>query len=105
MRNRVFVRSATVLITAFGWWGSVLIAQAPSGTRSFDPKTTSTDAAIKAAADTAKAAEEARKTFRAPKTAWGEPDLRGYFLNLSYTPLERPRELGDKAFYTPEEAL
>jgi hypothetical protein len=31
--------------------------------------------------------------------------LRGYFLNLSYTPLERPKELGNKALYTPEEAL
>ena len=105
MRNRIFVRSAAVLILAFGWWASVLIAQAPSGTKSFDPKITNTDAAIKAAADAAKAAEEARKTFRPPKTPWGDPDLRGYFLNLSYTPLERPKELGDKAFYTPDEAL
>ena len=85
--------------------GSVLIAQAPSGTKSFDPKTTNTDAAIKAAAEATRAAEEARKNFRPPKTPWGEPDVRGYFLNLSYTPLERPKELGDKALYTPEEAL
>jgi hypothetical protein len=105
MRNRIFVRSAAVLIMTFGWWGSLLIAQAPSGTKSFDPKTTSTEAAIKAAAETTRAAEEARKNFKAPKTPWGDPDLRGYFLNLSYTPLERPRELGDKAFYTPDEAL
>src|SRR4030095_3415839 len=104
MRNR-FLRTAGVLIMAFGWYGPGLVAQAPSGTRSFDPKTTNTDAAIKAAAETTRAAEEARKSFKAPKTPWGEPDLRGYFLNLSYTPLERPRELGDKAFYTPEEAL
>ena len=59
MRNRMFVRSAAVLITAFGWWASVLVAQTPSGTKSFDPKTTNTDAAIKAAADAAKAAEAA----------------------------------------------
>lgn len=70
-----------------------------------DPKTTNTDAAIKAAAEATRAAEEARKNFRPPKTPWGEPDVRGYFLNLSYTPLERPKELGDKALYTPEEAL
>jgi hypothetical protein len=101
----MFVRSAGVLIMAFGWWGSVLIAQAPSGTRSFDPKTTNTDAAIKAAAEAAKAAETARKNFTSPKTPWGDPDLRGYFLNLSYTPLERPKELADKPFYTEQEAL
>src|SRR3981081_710338 len=102
MRNRMFVASAAVLIMAFGWWGSVLIAQAPSGTKSFDPKITNTDAAIKAAAETTKAAEEARKTFKAPKTPWGDPDLRGYFLNLSYTPLERPRELGAKDLSTAQ---
>jgi len=104
MRNR-FLWTAAVLIMAFGWYGPALVAQAPSGTKSFDPKTTNTDAAIKAAAETTRAAEEARKTFKAPKTSWGEPDLRGYYLNLSYTPLERPKELGDKAFYTPDEAL
>src|SRR5678816_2584377 len=93
MRSRVNVRSAAILILAFGWYAAALIAQAPSGTKSFDPKTTNTDAAIKAAAETTKAAEEAQKTFKAPKTPWGEPDLRGYYLNLSYTPLERPLSL------------
>ena len=104
MRMRILVPLGALVIAVLAW-GPVIIAQAPSGTKSFDPKTTNTDAAIKAAAATTRAAEEARKTFKAPKTTWGEPDLRGYFLNLSYTPLERPRELGDKAFYTPEEAL
>src|ERR1041384_131391 len=105
MRSCVIVRSAAILILTFGWYASALIAQAPSGTKTFDPKTTNTDAAIKAAAEATKAAEEARKTFKAPKTPWGDPDLRGYYLNLSYTPLERPKELGDKALYTPDEAL
>ena len=49
--------------------------------------------------------EAARRNFTAPKTPWGDPDLRGYFLNLSYTPLERPKELADKALYTEQEAL
>src|SRR5262247_2617425 len=104
MRNR-FLRTAAVLIMAFGSYGPRLVAQAPSGTKSCDPKTTNTDSAIKAAAETTRAAEEARTTFKAPKTSGGEPDLRGYYLNRSYTPLERPKELGDKAFYTPDEAL
>jgi hypothetical protein len=105
MRYRIFVRAAAVLIMAFGSWAAVLIAQAPSGTKSFDPKTTNTDAAIKAAAETTKAMEAARRNFTAPKTPWGDPDLRGYYLNLSYTPLERPKELAGKAFYTEQEAL
>ena len=37
-------------------------------------------------------------------TADGQPDLRGYWTNDSYAPLERPEALGDKEFYTPEEA-
>ena len=40
-----------------------------------------------------------------PRTAWGTPDLQGYWLNVSYTPRERPEELGDKALYTVEEAV
>jgi hypothetical protein len=83
----------------------VLVAQAPSGTRSFDATTTNTEAAIKAAADAAKAAAEARANWTPPRTPWGDPDLRGYWLSLSYTPLERPAELANKPFYTEEEAL
>ena len=45
MRNAILVRAAVVLTMAFGC-ASVLVAQAPSGTKSFDPKTTNTDAAI-----------------------------------------------------------
>src|SRR5258705_7747431 len=72
MRTRMLVPLAAVIMAA-GWWGSVLIAQAPSGTKSFDPRITNTDAAIKAAADTTKAAEDARRDFKAPKTPWGDP--------------------------------
>ena len=39
-----------------------------------------------------------------PRTSWGDPDLRGYWLSLSYTPLERPEGV-TKALYTPEEAI
>jgi hypothetical protein len=40
-----------------------------------------------------------------PRTSWGDPDLQGYWLGVSYTPLERPDELGDTALYTIEEAI
>ena len=41
--------------------------------------------------------------YKAPRTAWGVPDLQGYYLNRTTTPLERPANLGAKEFYTPEE--
>jgi hypothetical protein len=39
-----------------------------------------------------------------PRTADGQPDLRGHWTNDTYTPLERPAELGDQQSFTPEEA-
>lgn len=38
-----------------------------------------------------------------PRTADGHPDLQGFWTNASFTPLERPEELADKAFYTDQE--
>ena len=38
------------------------------------------------------------------QTAWGDPDLQGVWDYRTLTPLERPEELGDKAFLTEEEA-
>ena len=40
-----------------------------------------------------------------PRTPWGDPDLQGYWLNVSYTPLERPDDLAGKPLYTIEEAI
>ena len=38
------------------------------------------------------------------RTADGQPNLQGYWINNTVTPLQRPKDLGDKAFFTPEEA-
>ena len=38
-----------------------------------------------------------------PRTAWGAPNLQGVWDFRTLTPLERPRDLGDKAFLTAEE--
>lgn len=105
MRNRVLAPvSVVTLIVLVMLWAPVLVAQAPSGTRTFDETVTSTDAAIKAAVEAAKAAA-APANWTPPRTPWGDPDLRGYYLSLSYTPLERPKELAGKPFYTEAEAI
>ncbi len=40
----------------------------------------------------------------APRTAWGDPDLGGVWDYWTFTPLERPEELADRATLTVEEA-
>ncbi|HEX7079626.1 MAG TPA: hypothetical protein VF329_01255 [Gammaproteobacteria bacterium] len=47
--------------------------------------------------------EAAAQSWQVPRTPDGQPDLQGYWTNASFTPLERPEELGNKAFYTDEE--
>ena len=36
-------------------------------------------------------------------TPWGDPDLQGLWTNETRTPMERPVELGNKAFFTEED--
>ena len=40
----------------------------------------------------------------APRTPWGDPDLQGVWDYWTFTPLERPRDLADRAELTLEEA-
>src|SRR5215470_10790759 len=44
------------------------------------------------------------RTYTATKTSDGKPDLQGVWTNVTVTPLERPQNLADKAFFTPVEA-
>ena len=41
--------------------------------------------------------------WTAPRTPWGDPDLQGLWNNATTTPLQRPAELGGKAFLTDVE--
>jgi hypothetical protein len=53
-----------------------------------------------AAKDTAKTP----KNWALPRTADGQPDFQGYWSNATFVPLERPKDLGAKEFYTGAEA-
>jgi hypothetical protein len=54
-------------------------------------------------AATAVAAQQPR-AYTPPRTADGQPDLQGVWINPTITPFERPANLGEKAFLTPQEA-
>jgi hypothetical protein len=42
--------------------------------------------------------------WKAPRLADGHPDIQGIWTNKTITPFERPADLGDKEFFTAEEA-
>ena len=48
--------------------------------------------------------KSASKPGTAPRTAWGDPDLRGVWTGSSITPLERPEEFAGREFLTEAEA-
>lgn len=56
-----------------------------------------------ARAQAPKAAGTAKK-WTSPHTPWGDPDLQGIWNNATITPIERPKELGEKAFLTDSQA-
>jgi len=106
MRTRALVPfGAVIFVMVLAVWAPALVAQAPSGTKSFDATVTSTEAAINAAAEAAKDAAASAANWTPPRTPWGDPDLSGYYLLATYTPLERPKELAAKPFYTEQEAV
>src|SRR5215831_6078905 len=50
-------------------------------------------------------APAAAKTWTGPKTPWGDPDIQGTWTSDDCigTPMNRPANLGNKAFYTEQE--
>ena len=87
MSHRLFASTAAAVSALV-----VLVAQTPASGQT-------APAATKAANGTA----GAKKTWTPPHTPDGHPDLQGYWTNNTLTPLERPKELGAKEFYTEAE--
>jgi hypothetical protein len=95
---------AVALVMVVGWSAPAVRAQAPSGTKKFDATVVDPQAAIKAAAAAFKLGQP-DPNFTTKKTAWGDPDISGFFLVATYSPLQRPERLKDRAFFTEQEAI
>ncbi len=70
-----------------GSLAAVLLALAPAAAQTAKPKT----------------APAVKATWTPPRTPDGHPDLQGVWTNNSVTPLQRPKELAGKEFYSEEE--
>ena len=84
MRDRLLACSAALaVVLAVALWAPVFVAaQSPS----------------------AAAAKTVAKSWTAPRTPDGQPDLQGYWTSLSFTPMERPAKYGTREFLTDAEA-
>jgi hypothetical protein len=96
---RITVVMVTLVIIAS--WTAIVHTQ--SGGK-VDQKVTDPQAAIKAAAAAFKQAKPL-DNFAPKKTPWGDPDVSGTYLTATYTPLQRPARLKDKALFTEDEAI
>jgi hypothetical protein len=77
---------STAVLAAFGM--VVLLAPAPAAGQALSP-------AVKAATT--------GKAYTPPRTPDGVPDLQGVWTNNTVTPMQRPKELAGKEFYTEAE--
>jgi len=61
------------------------------------------DAPLGAQGPAASAGSAQAAAWRAPRTAWGHPDLQGVWTNSTTTPLERPKEKGQQEVLSDSE--
>ena len=96
MHNRFFVslRAVSLVMAAMVCASVLVVAQQPAS-----------DGNARLAASVWDPAAPPPSGWTAPRTSWGDPDLQGFWLVLSYTPLERPAALAGKPLYTTEEAV
>ena len=103
MKQRVLttslgVTALAVALTAISWAPVPVAAQVTKAAAT--PAAKSAQAATPVAP---KPAAPAKRAWTVPRTPEGVPDLQGYWTNNSYTPLERPKEVATREFYTLEE--
>jgi hypothetical protein len=95
MSNRLRISSSTLrfVLVAVLLAPAFVVAQTPSAAPAKQATTTA-----------AKSTKAKAETWALEHTPDGQPDLQGVWSNATLTPLERPRELGDKQYFTEAEA-
>jgi hypothetical protein len=94
----------TVTLVIIAFCVATGLAQTQSRGTKLAPTVVDPQAAIKAAGAAFKQAKPI-PNFAPAKTAWGDPDISGTYLTATYTPLQRPERLKDKALFTEDEAI
>ena len=119
MRNRVFLNATAFAMLLPAWGPPTAEGQSPPASALVNQRSQETLEAARAVsphtaeetfayhqdeveAAIAKAIERVwdptQPRARSPRTPWGDPELGGYWMSNSYTPLERPDELPVKRF-------
>ena len=121
MRNRVLVPvSALALVTVVALWAPGRVTGQTQGqarsreevqeaARKVSPVSEEEAAKVwdaeyqKAVAEATKRVYDPNKPLptSVPKTPWGDPDLRGYYITATYTPLQRPRDVDKPLSHRP----
>ena len=83
MRHRVFLQSASFAVVLLAFIAVRALVAAQTAGASQRPGTPT--------------------AYKAPRTAFGQPDLQGVWANNTATPFERLKEFGDRALLTDEE--
>ena len=90
MRNRFILGAPALAHSILIWW----IAAPPLASQTVSAES------VGAATERA----DTEQKWTAPRTAWGDPDLQGIWSYASLTPLQRSGALGEREFFTPQEA-
>jgi hypothetical protein len=87
MKKRFLAVAGVFFLSSLGFLANATVLQAQSGV-----------AAVEKAA-----AALAPKGWTLPRTPDGQPDLQGYYTNISLTPMERSAAMAGKPFFSPDE--
>src|SRR5262245_29088713 len=92
MRGHLVMFEALTLVAAF--------AAGTASTLHAQQQTSGASGASSASGASGASRAEGGRAWTVPRTPDGRPDLQGIWTNATLTPLERPRQLGERRFFS-----